>query len=293
MGREWFHSELRTLPRRGKFPLKVLSLYSCQDLVIPHCPSLLQPEDEVEISLRLSSQSLLCTDIVNNTPYAVPYPNLALKRPGALCALGKDDDAPRSTLSFRYSANALPLLKEWGLLPREDCVPFSLTQECQRLLREIQATLPRLFLPGGADTLDWLCLSLYREAVTTSLTPKKPQKNQEKIAQVALQIQERFNETIDFQELARENGFSRQTLFREWKKYFSEPPHQYQNSLKLEQAKHLLENTNLPITAIIQEVHYAGTSAFWNRFTQTFGLSPKEVRNKARNNWKLTQNPPE
>ena len=285
MGREWFHSELRTLPRRGNFPLKVLFLYSCQDLVIRHYPPLRQPEDEVEISLRLSSQNLLCTDIVNGTPYAVPFPNLALKRPGAVCVLGKDDHAPRSTLSFRYSADVLPLLKEWKFLPLEDCVTFSLTRECQRLLREIHSTIPRLFLPGVADTLDWLCLSLYREAITTSLAPQKPQKNQEKIAQVALHIQEHFNQTIDFQELARENGLSRQTLFREWKKYFSEPPHRYQNSLKLEQARNLLENTTLPITAIIREIHYAGTSAFWNHFTQKFGLSPREVRNKARNNW--------
>ncbi|EAQ65000.1 AraC-type DNA-binding domain-containing protein [Marinomonas sp. MED121] len=56
------------------------------------------------------------------------------------------------------------------------------------------------------------------------------------------------------------------------------PPLQYLAKLRIEKAKTLLQNTDLPISQIAQEVGFANQSSFTRSFTQSLGQTPKLYR---------------
>src|SRR5450432_625377 len=60
------------------------------------------------------------------------------------------------------------------------------------------------------------------------------------------------------------------------------PPGEFLATLRLDRAKQLLLTTSLSITDICFEVGYVGLGSFTTRFTQQVGVSPRHLRNLAR-----------
>ncbi|HEY5004440.1 MAG TPA: helix-turn-helix transcriptional regulator [Ktedonobacteraceae bacterium] len=60
------------------------------------------------------------------------------------------------------------------------------------------------------------------------------------------------------------------------------PPGEFLATLRLDRAKQLLLTTSLSITDICFEVGYVGLGSFTTRFTQQVGVSPRQLRNLAR-----------
>jgi AraC family transcriptional regulator len=61
------------------------------------------------------------------------------------------------------------------------------------------------------------------------------------------------------------------------------PPCEFLATLRLNRAKRLLLTTSLSVTDICFEVGYTGLGSFTTRFTQVVGVSPRHLRNIARN----------
>ena len=94
-------------------------------------------------------------------------------------------------------------------------------------------------------------------------------------------LQAHLTDDIDLDEIARINGFSRTAFFREWKRFFHVSPAQYILNLKMETAARFLRETDFPITAIVKEVKFSGTTAFYKRFVQKYGMTPMQYRQQA------------
>jgi AraC family transcriptional regulator len=60
------------------------------------------------------------------------------------------------------------------------------------------------------------------------------------------------------------------------------PPGEFLATLRLDRAKQLLLTTSLSITDICFEVGYVGLGSFTTRFTQLVGVSPRQLRNLAK-----------
>jgi len=71
---------------------------------------------------------------------------------------------------------------------------------------------------------------------------------------------------------------NRVTLPGKWKQVFSISPAQYILDLKLEAAARFLLETDLPISAIVREIHYCGTTPFHRHFSQKYGMTPDQYR---------------
>ncbi|GHU65933.1 hypothetical protein AGMMS49983_14570 [Clostridia bacterium] len=91
-------------------------------------------------------------------------------------------------------------------------------------------------------------------------------------------IREHFSETLTLEQIAAKEGFNASyfsTLFKkETGKTFSE----YLHDVRMEEAKNLLRNTNMPIALICTSVGYSDLKHFTGSFKKTTGVKPREYR---------------
>jgi len=97
-----------------------------------------------------------------------------------------------------------------------------------------------------------------------------------------LQIQEilekQYAETYDFSKLAKKFGMSRRTLERHFKKATGMTPLSYQQRVRVEHAKELLESGNSSFDEISFQMGYMDNSFFRKLFVKYTSLRPREYR---------------
>ena len=74
------------------------------------------------------------------------------------------------------------------------------------------------------------------------------------------------------------SGLPERSFIRRFTKATGMSPMEYIHALKLEEAKELLETTDLPVEAIANEVGYEDTSFFGRLFRRKAGISPLQYR---------------
>lgn len=91
-------------------------------------------------------------------------------------------------------------------------------------------------------------------------------------------IDENLHEAISLAELAAIAHLSPYHFCRAFKEAVGEPPHRYQMSRRIEQAKALLADSSLSIAHIATAVGYSSPSRFTTLFRQVTGYSPRDYR---------------
>lgn len=86
------------------------------------------------------------------------------------------------------------------------------------------------------------------------------------------------NKTLD--EIVQELGTTRAKLSRYMETHFNTNFRAWRNSLRIEEAKRMLLDTNLSVTSILNAVGYSDRSNFHNHFTSSVGMTPAQYRNK-------------
>ena len=80
--------------------------------------------------------------------------------------------------------------------------------------------------------------------------------------------------------LARVSGVSEAHFARSFKDAFGVPPHRYLLTRRLERAKTLLRDTNLPVTDIAFQTGWNSLGTFGRTFRDVTGESPVELRER-------------
>ena len=80
--------------------------------------------------------------------------------------------------------------------------------------------------------------------------------------------------------LARVSGVSQAHFARSFKDAFGVPPHRYLLTRRIERAKALLRDTDLPITEIAFETGWSSLGTFGRTFRDVTGESPGELRGR-------------
>jgi transcriptional regulator GlxA family with amidase domain len=93
-------------------------------------------------------------------------------------------------------------------------------------------------------------------------------------------IEKNFDQNFNYDNLARKYGMSRRTLERRFKAATGETPLTYQQNLRVEAAKRLLENGNRSFDEITYRVGYEDSSTFRKVFLKQTRLRPTEYRKK-------------
>ena len=91
-------------------------------------------------------------------------------------------------------------------------------------------------------------------------------------------IEENYDKTIVVKDIAKIAKLGERTLVRYFKKLTGSTPKQYQNRIKIEVAKDLLQNTNKQISEIQYKVGYADSNFFRQTFLKHTGMTPKQYK---------------
>ena len=92
----------------------------------------------------------------------------------------------------------------------------------------------------------------------------------------------RLVDSVTTKQLADALAVSYRTLHRRFEASVGKPPLAYLQTLRVERAKELLEESRLSLAQIVEKVGYADTSAFRRLFAREVGLSPAAYRQRFR-----------
>lgn len=102
----------------------------------------------------------------------------------------------------------------------------------------------------------------------------------ERVLRVQEWIEKNFDRNFSYDDLASKSGMSRRTLERRFKSATGETPLAYQQGIRVEAAKRLLEEGIDSFDTITYRVGYEDHSTFRKIFSRQTGLTPKEYRKK-------------
>jgi len=269
--------KVKDFPRRNHFQFQVEQVYRCNENPISKSE---RHWDCFEICLRLSSGTDSTEDIVNGEYFKTPCPNVACRLPGSVW--GQPQPSRRSVISFSYSPEVLNKLESIGIKVENAVWDFAMNAELKMLIDKFNRTVYNLYTPGAADILDWVCFSLMATLLLQENKIESKLSAGTRIRNVSIWFQTHFAEKIDIDKIAAANGFSHDHFFKSWKKCFNVSPTQYINNLRLEAAARLLKESNVPISEIIRDVHFAGEYVFYRCFRRKYGMTPAEYRQSLR-----------
>ena len=93
-------------------------------------------------------------------------------------------------------------------------------------------------------------------------------------------LNEQFDKPITIPQLAVKSGINESKLKEGFKELYGTSIHTYLLNLRLDKAKHLLENTAMAITDITWHIGYSHITHFTSLFKKELGLTPSEWRMK-------------
>lgn len=93
-------------------------------------------------------------------------------------------------------------------------------------------------------------------------------------------IEERYGESINLDEMARQARLSRFHFLRLFRDTFDETPHQYLQKRRIERAKELLASGHHSVTDVCFEVGFESLGSFSTLFRRTVGQSPAIARDR-------------
>ena len=92
---------------------------------------------------------------------------------------------------------------------------------------------------------------------------------------------ENLGRDIDVDELVSRCGLSRAQFFRAFRQSTGQTPHRYLVGLRLDQARDLLESSNMPVADVARAVGMGSNAGFARLFRQRFGDQPSRYRRAA------------
>ncbi len=110
----------------------------------------------------------------------------------------------------------------------------------------------------------------------------------ESLQRVRELIDIQYAQPLDLNELARTANLSRYYFLRVFRGAFHMTPHEYLTRKRIERAKELLAESNLPVTEICFEVGFESLGSFSTLFHRITGWSPSIYRARA---WEMRKNP--
>ncbi|MGI6269803.1 MAG: AraC family transcriptional regulator [Candidatus Howiella sp.] len=103
------------------------------------------------------------------------------------------------------------------------------------------------------------------------------------ISNVARYIENRFNEPIVLDTLSTHFSLSKFHLAREFKRYIGFAPGEYLILCRINEAKNLLKNTDMPVRDIAKAVGVENESHFSNLFRRKMDMTPRQFRKMWKN----------
>lgn len=152
------------------------------------------------------------------------------------------------------------------------------SEELLSLIRSV-GDRARIAQPGHAQlmaarTLE--VLALVRSLALRTRAAERP--GEARMQRARLLLLERAKEPIDLMRMAREVGMSYSRFRHAFRKSAGLSPRQYQLQIRINQAKTLLADTDLPVADVAEQVGFASIYYFSRLFRRKTGTTPRAFR---------------
>ena len=104
----------------------------------------------------------------------------------------------------------------------------------------------------------------------------------EQVVQAQIWFEDNFSKPVKIAEVAKQFDFSVRTFNRRFKNALGKTPLQYLQTTRLNNARELLQKSNLSIAEVASHSGYQDAAAFSKIFSQHYGASPKKYRETVR-----------
>lgn len=131
----------------------------------------------------------------------------------------------------------------------------------------------------AVQTAKSLLLDMPRLTQTSyAVLPLSPEHEDSRIRDVESYLQTHHAENVSMEALAERFGMSARTFLRRFKAATHRMPGAYQQSVRIEAAKTLLEHERLPVQSVASKVGYDDVAYFRTLFKRETGMTPAEYR---------------
>ena len=164
------------------------------------------------------------------------------------------------------------------------CVlPVYYAENIKRNLRQMlyeQSNKPPAYKLAINQSLSLTILQLYRARLELSKQPKAEthKTSQERVKNTLDFIAENSFEQYSLLDAARMASVSQRQFTNICRKITSKSYKQYLNMIRCEKARHLLERTDMPVSAIAFEIGFEDLSTFYRAFKRIYCRSPLSFR---------------
>lgn len=160
-----------------------------------------------------------------------------------------------------------------------------IVHDMRRFQKEVGGTLPDVFLINDFHSVEEIEDTVTKMIQAAFRHDDRTTSNQKLLDDILVYMKENYRDyTFSIQSLASHFSLSETYIMRYFKKQTGDTILQHLNRLRMDQTKHLLETTDIPIKEIVTQVGYSDVSSFIRRFKQSTQLTPGEYRKKYANN---------
>ena len=128
-----------------------------------------------------------------------------------------------------------------------------------------------------SSILKMLLIKLYRDSLSTT------ENSSDAISKVLTYIQTNYSQPINNQLLSKMTCYNANHLNRLFLNHTGTTIHQYILSMRINEAKKLLLNTNLPLNSIAEKVGFNNHTYFSSYFKRTENMTPRMFRKQFKN----------
>ncbi len=237
-----------------------------------------QLPNKLEFCIRISPSTETVRHLINGKEYINTYPHIQVKLP--LEDYFYESQDTRDAFFIIYSPELADEFRKKGLLDDILCWDIQITPDILALLNKLRDMMAHALEFSVADKIDLLAFLLLEElffqkkahtAVTDMMSGK--------IEKIASYFQLHFADNLSMAQIAAEHGLSRSTFFRHWNRRFDLSPTRYVITLRLNEAKRLLKETNRSIEEIAYSLNFCDPAYFCSAFKREFKMTPVTFRN--------------
>lgn len=192
-----------------------------------------------------------------------------------------DPEDPWEIMWVSFNGNLCPtLLKEAGFSQENYILSNAITHSIQRTLQTVINSL------GDTDDVDRLCatgqlyiLFAYLRQINENQKRRNYMSNQDPCVWKAIRfIEQNYYLNINVEMLCKHVNYSRSYLSRIFKTEMNMTIPEYTNAVRIQNAKNLLVDTNMPMSEISTSVGIHDAFYFSKLFKKITGQTPKEYR---------------
>lgn len=177
---------------------------------------------------------------------------------------------------FMNDCDLKKLTDENLILPITDEL-FSILENIER--KDITGTANRIYLKAKVFELLAIQMENYKNKEVNAIK-WSDDKTLKKLYLIKQVIKSNLHKNLSLIQLASEAGINGNTLNREFIRVFGCSVHEFSVTEKMNQAKHILENTEKMVYQISEEVGYKNSTHFTAAFKRRFGITPIQYRNR-------------